>query len=214
MPVVLPIPCTGVSSPPMRGSFFDDLLFQDWSDTPTRSRDGRLETKAADDLFEDGVALRLRRQLRGDFDAPALLEVSAIEPPQAELAVACALQEQGADMRLFRGSADHPNPVVKVGFGLRDRLPVDDPNQRPQCQIDENDESRCQCRMPRMAASRQQPHGCRAPQRGRGVEAGDVKSFAEDDSRTEKADPGDDLGSQPWRPTITPKQPSTTPHLA
>ncbi len=109
-------------------------------------------------------------------------------------------------MRLFRVSADDPNPVVKVGFGLRDRLPVDDPNQRPQCQIDENDESRCQCRMPRMAASRQQPHGCRAPQRGRGVEAGDVKSFAEDDSRTEKADPGDNLGGHPCRATIVGKQ--------
>jgi hypothetical protein len=48
-----------------------------------------------------------------------------------------------------------PNAVVKVGFGLRDRLPVDDPNQRPQCQIDKNDKSRRQCRMQRMAASRQ-----------------------------------------------------------
>src|ERR1700730_19053148 len=105
----------------MLGSFFDNLLFQDWSDAPTRSRHGRFETEAADDLFEDGVALRLRRQLCGDFDASALLEVGAIEPPQAELTVACALQEQGADMRLFRISADDANAIVEVGFGLRDR---------------------------------------------------------------------------------------------
>jgi hypothetical protein len=60
-------------------------------------------------------------------------------------------------MRLFRVSADDPNAVVKVSFGLRNRLPVDDPNQRPQGQIDEYDKSRRQRRVQRVAASRQQP---------------------------------------------------------
>jgi hypothetical protein len=90
-------------------------------------------------LFENGVTLRMGRELRDDFDTPAVIEVGTVKPPQAELSVARALQEQSPDMRLFRVSADHPDAVVKVGFGLRNRLPVDEPNQRPQQQVDEND---------------------------------------------------------------------------
>src|ERR1700683_330969 len=68
--------------------------------------------KAADDLFENGVVLRMGHELRGDFDAPAVLKVVAVEPPQAKLAVPGALQQQGADMRLFRAPADHADTVM------------------------------------------------------------------------------------------------------
>ena len=57
------------------------------------------------------------------------------------------LQQQSADMCLFGIPADHANAVVEVGFGLGDRLPVDDPDQRPQGEIDENDECRRQRRV-------------------------------------------------------------------
>src|SRR3984885_4559530 len=135
----------------------------------------------------------MSRELRDDFDAPAVLEVGAVKPPQAELSVARALQEQRSYMRLFGISADHPDAIVKVGFGLRDRLPVDEPNQRPQQQVDENDKTGCQRRMQRMPDACEHSHRSRAPQSGRGVEAGDMKSLAKDDPRTQEADAGDDL---------------------
>ena len=70
-------------------------------------------------MFENGVTLRMSRELSDDFDASALIEVGAVEPPQAELSVARALQQQSSNVRLFRISADHPDAIVKVGFGLR-----------------------------------------------------------------------------------------------
>ena len=148
----------------------------------------------------------MRCELCGDFDAPAFLKVGAIEPPQAELAVAGALQEQRSDMRFFRISADDPNAIVKVGFGLRDRLPVDDPNQWSQCEIDENDKARRHGSVQWRAAARQQSHGCRAPQCGCGIEAGDMKSFAKDDPCTQEADPGDNLGGHPRGTSVVRKQ--------
>src|ERR1700738_663611 len=187
-------------------SFCGKRSFQPGPAAPSPSRNGRLETKAADDLFENSVVLRMRRELCRDFDAPALLEVGAIEPPQAELAVAGALQQQGADMSLFRTSADHPDAIMEVGFGLRDRLPVDDPNQRPQRQIDENDKAGRQSRVQRMAASRQQARSRRAPQRGCGIEAGNLKPLAKDDSRTQEADPRHNLGGHPRRASVVGKQ--------
>jgi hypothetical protein len=87
-------------------------LFQPQLDAPAGRRNGRFETKAADDLFENGVVLRMGHELRGDFDAPAVLKVVAVEPPQAKLAVPGALQQQGADMRLFRAPADHADTVM------------------------------------------------------------------------------------------------------
>ena len=76
-------------------------------------------------MFEHGVVVRMRRKLRRDFDPPTLFEVGAIEPPQAELTVAGALQKQRANMGLLGIAADDANTVMKIGFGLRDRLPVD-----------------------------------------------------------------------------------------
>src|ERR1700722_11606968 len=163
------------------------LSFQARPDAPACGRNGRVETEAPDDLFKNSVVLRGRRELCGDFDAPALPEVGAVEPAQTELTVAGALQEQRADMRLFRISADDANAVMEVGFGLCDRLPVDDPDQWPQGQIDENDKHRRQRRVQRMAASREQPHGRGTPQCRCGIEAGDLKSLAKDDSGAEKA---------------------------
>src|SRR5580692_12885752 len=135
----------------------------------------------------------MSRELSDDFDASALIEVGTVKPPQAELSVARALQKQGSDMRLFRISADDPDAIMKVGFGLRNRLPVDEPNQRPQQQVDENDKTGCQRRMQRMPDACEHSHRRRAPQSGRGVEAGDMKSLAKDDPRTQEADAGDDL---------------------
>lgn len=86
-------------------------VFQHRHNAPARSRYGRLETEAADNLFKDRVGLRMSRELRGYFDAAAFLEIGAVEPPQAELAVAGALQQQGEDMRLLRISADNPDAV-------------------------------------------------------------------------------------------------------
>src|SRR5580692_12564774 len=128
----------------------------------------------------------MSRELRDDFDTPAVIEVGTVKPPQAELSVARALQEQSPDMRLFRVSADHPDAVVKVGFGLRNRLPVDEPNQRPQQQVEENDKTGCQRRMQRMPGACEHSHRRRAPQSGRGVEAGDMKSLAKDNSRAQE----------------------------
>ena len=91
---------------------------------------------------------------------------------------------------------------MEVGFRLHERLAVDDPDQRPQDQIDENDESRRQRGMQRMAASGQQPDGRRAPQRSRGVEAGDLKSLAKDDARAQKADPRNNLRRYPRRASV------------
>src|SRR5260370_4462123 len=128
-------------------------LFNDWFDAPTRGRDGCYKTEAVNDLFENCVAVGLRCELRGDFDAPAFLKVGAIEPSQTELAIAGALQEEGADMRLFWISADDPDAIMEVGFGLREWLPIDDPNQRPQRQTDENDKSRRHCLVQRVSSS-------------------------------------------------------------
>jgi hypothetical protein len=83
-------------------------------------------------LFENGITLGMSRELRDDFDTPAVIEVGTVKPPQAELSVARALQEQSSYMRLFRVPADNPDAIVKVGFGLRNRLPIDEPNQRSQ----------------------------------------------------------------------------------
>jgi len=83
----------------------------------------------------------MSRELRDDFDTPGVIKVGTVKPPQAELSVARALQEQSSYMRLFRVSADHPDPIVEVGFGLRNRLPVDEPDQWSQQQVDENDKA-------------------------------------------------------------------------
>src|SRR6202158_5200737 len=148
----------------------------------------------------------MSRELGGDFDAPALIEVSTIEPPQTELTIAGALQQQRADMRLFRISADDSDAIVKVGFGPCDRLPVDQPNQWSQQQVDENDKAGRQRRMQRMPGACEHSHRRRAPQSGRGVEAGDMKSLATDDSRTQEADPGDNLRRPPWGTAFIRKQ--------
>src|ERR1700687_2325467 len=125
----------------------------------------------------------MSRELGDDFDTPSLIEGGAIEPPQAELTIAGALQQQRSNMRFFRISADDANAIMEIGFGLRDRLPVDEPNQWPQQQVDENDKTGRQRRMQRMPRACQHSHRRRAPQSGRGVEAGDMKSLAKDDSR-------------------------------
>src|ERR1700680_3797118 len=97
-------------------------------------------------------------------------------------------------MSLFRLSTDDANAIMKVGFGLRDRLPVDEPDQWSQQQVDENDKTGRQRRMQRMSRACEHSDRRRVPQRGGGVEAGDMKSFTKDDSRTQEANPGDDLG--------------------
>lgn len=109
-------------------------------------------------------------------------------------------------MRLFRISADDPLAIVEVDFGQRERLPVDDPDQRPQRQSDENHKARRKRRVQRMAAARQQPRGRRRPQRGGGVEAGGMQSLAKNDSGTEKADAGDSLGRHPRAAILSGKQ--------
>src|SRR4029077_19312938 len=161
-------------------------LFQKWSYTPARGRNGWFEAEAADHLFENRVALHGRGELRGHFDAAAFCKIGAVETPQAELAAASALQQQSADMRLLGISADDANAVTGIGFCLRDRLAVDDTNQRPQRQIDKNDKEGRQRGVQRMAASRKQSDRCRTPQRRCGVQPGHLKSFAKDNSRTEK----------------------------
>src|SRR6202171_4754713 len=148
----------------------------------------------------------MSRELGDDFDAPALIEVSTIEPPQTELTIAGALQQQRADMRLFRVAADDVDAVMKVGFGLRDRLPVDEPNQWSQQQVDENDKAGRQRRMQRMPSTCEHSHRRRAPQSGRGVEAGDMTPLAKDDSRTQEADPGDNLRRHPCGTAFIRKQ--------
>jgi hypothetical protein len=48
---------------------------------PKRSvQDGRFKTESADDLFQDCIAIRLRRELRGNFDTPIFLKIGAVEP--------------------------------------------------------------------------------------------------------------------------------------
>src|SRR3981081_22111 len=148
----------------------------------------------------------MSRELRDDFDTPAVLEVGTVKPPQAELSVARALQEQSSYMRLFRISADDANAIVRVNFGLRDRLPVDEPNQWSQQQVGENDKTGRQRRMQRMPSACEHSHRRRAPQSGRGVEAGDMKSLAKDDSRTQEADPGDNLRGHPCGTAFIRKQ--------
>src|SRR5580693_7936004 len=148
----------------------------------------------------------MSRQLGADFDTPAVIEIGAVKPPQAELSVARTLQEQSSDMRLLRISADDPDAIMKVGFGLRNRLPVDEPNQRPQQQVDENDKTGCQRRMQRMPSACEHSYRRRAPQSGRGVEAGDMKSLAKDDSRTQDADSGDELRRHPCGTSFIGKQ--------
>src|SRR4030081_1316595 len=148
----------------------------------------------------------MSRELGDDCDTPALIEVSAIEPPQTELTVAGALQQQRADMRLFRISADDADAIMKIGFGLRDWLPVDEPNQWSQQQVDENDKAGRQRRMQRMPSACEHSHRRRTPQSGRGVEAGDMKSLAKDNSRTKEADPGDNLRGHPCGTAFIRKQ--------
>src|ERR1700675_2095835 len=148
----------------------------------------------------------MSRELGDDFDAAALIEVSAVEPPQTELTIAGALQQQRADMRLFRVSTDDADPIVKVGFGLRDRLPVDQPNQWSQQQVDENYKTGRQRRMQRMPGACEHSHRRRTPQGGRGVEAGNMKSLAKDDSCTQEADPGDNLSRHSCGTSLIRKQ--------
>src|ERR1700732_5627710 len=148
----------------------------------------------------------MSRELGDDFDTPAVPEVGTVKPPQAELAIAGALQQQRADMRLFRISADDADAIMKIGFGLRDWLPVDEPNQWSQQQVDENDKTGRQRRMQRMPSACEHSYRRRAPQSGRGVEAGDMKSLAKDDSRTQEADPGDDLRRHPCGTSFIGKQ--------
>src|SRR5271169_5096002 len=107
-------------------------LFQNRPNAPACGRNRWLQTEPADDLFENRIVLRGGSELRGYFDAAVFRKVGALEPPQAELAITGTLQQQSTDMRLLGISADHPHVVMKVGFCLRDRLPVDDPNQWPQ----------------------------------------------------------------------------------
>lgn len=68
---------------------------------------------------------------------------------------------------------------MEVGFGLRDQLPIDDPNQRAATKIEENDKTRCQ-----PACS------------GWPLNTGDMKSLAKVDSCAEKADSKDHLRRQ------------------
>src|ERR1700733_8051527 len=112
----------------------------------------------------------MSRQLGDDFATPAVIEAGAVKPPQAQLSGGRALQEKGSDMRLLRISADGPDAIMKVGLGLRNRLPVDEPNQRSQQQVDENDKTGGQRRMQRMPGACEHSHRRRAPQSGRGVE--------------------------------------------
>src|SRR3984893_14212241 len=148
----------------------------------------------------------MSRELGDDFDAPALIEVGAVQPPQAQLPVGRTLQQQRPNMSLFRVSTDDANPIMKVGFGLRDRLPIDESNQWSQQQVDENDKTRRQRRMQRMPSACEHSYRRRAPQRGRGVEAGDMKSLAKDDSRTQEADSGDNLRRYPCGTSFIGKQ--------
>src|SRR5258708_10733160 len=66
----------------------------------------------------------------------------------------------------------------------------------------------------RMATSRQKPHGRRAPQRGCGVEAGNLQPLAKDDACTQKADPGDNLGGYPRGLPSSANKPSNITNLA
>src|ERR1700722_18633906 len=148
----------------------------------------------------------MSRELGDDFNAPAFIEVGAVKPPQAQLPVGRTLQQQGPNMRLFRISADDANAIMEVGFGLRNRLPVNEPNQWPQQQVDENDKTGRQRRMQRMPGACEHSYRRRAPQRSRGVEAGDMKSLAKDNSRTREADSGDNLRRHPCGTSFNGKQ--------
>src|ERR1700687_3958783 len=149
----------------------------------------------------------MSRELSADFNASAVRKIGAVETPQAELTVARTLQQQRANMSLLRIPADDADAIMKVGFGLRDRLPVDEPNQWSQQQVDENDKAGCQRRMQPMPSACQHSHRRRTPQRGRGVEAGDMKSLAKDDSRTQEADQADSVRRPPCGTSLIGKQP-------
>jgi hypothetical protein len=58
-------------------------LFNAGLDAPARCRDCLFKAKAANDLLENRVALRLRCELRGNFDASTFLQIGALKTPQA-----------------------------------------------------------------------------------------------------------------------------------
>jgi hypothetical protein len=89
---------------------------------------------------------------------------------------------------------------------LHDRLPVDEPDQRAQGQVDKHHKHRRGRGVQWMAAACQEPDRSRTPQRCRGVEARHLKSLAKDDAGAEEADPRDDLRSHPRRTCLVRKQ--------
>lgn len=72
--------------------------------------------------------LRRSGELGDDLNPTSTLKVDTFQTPQAELAIASVLQQQGSDVRLFRISAYDANTILEIGFSLCDRLPIDDPN--------------------------------------------------------------------------------------
>ena len=67
----------------------------------------RFKAQPADDLLNIGVDTMGRRHQRGHDNTPGPLQVVAVETAQSEPAAGETLQQERADVRLFRVAARH-----------------------------------------------------------------------------------------------------------
>jgi hypothetical protein len=105
-------------------------------------------------------------------------------------------------MRFFLAAAAYFYRVMGFDLAYCKRLPVDQPDYRPQEQIRADNEGGPECTRDELSRPGKCSDHRRTPERCRRVEALDIEAFAEDHSGAEKADPGNDLGGDPGRTVI------------
>ena len=72
---------------------------------------------------------------------PGAFQIVAVEPAQRQPAAGEALQQQRAHMGLVGTAAGHRYQVTDLDLARDQRLPIDEGDDRPQQQIDEQDET-------------------------------------------------------------------------
>ena len=91
-------------------------------------------------------------------------------------------------MRFVGAATGHGSEVSDLRLVGAQRLPIDEPDNRTQQEIDEHDKSRCHGGMGQITGACKNAHRRGTPKRGRCIEAAHAQPFAKDQPSAQKAD--------------------------